>query len=67
MDRRELHHELQKGFADFIHQMMYPEMSADYFEKMELRMRTDPIMAARVETLTAGVMHMLDKRGAFDE
>jgi hypothetical protein len=51
--------ELYDGLAHREHQLMYPQLTADYEEKMKLRMRTDPVMRARVEQLHAGIMDLL--------
>jgi len=64
--RRQIQQELFEGIAHHWHQFMYPEMTADYEEKMRLRMNTDPLLRSRVERLTAGIMDLLDKHGLFD-
>ena len=64
--RRQIQEELFEGFGNFIHQFIYPEMSADYFDKMRLRLNTDPLMRARVECLTASVMKLLDDHKLLD-
>ena len=63
--RREIQDELYDGIAHHWHQFMYPELTADYEEKLRLRMNTDPLLRARVEYLTAGIMHLLDKHNLF--
>ena len=64
--RLKVQRELHEGIAHHWHQFMYPEMTADYEEKLRLRMNTDPILRARVEHLTAGVMRVLDNHGLFN-
>ena len=64
--RRQVQRDLFDGIAHHWHQFMYPEMTADYEEKLRLRIHNDPLLRARVESLTAGIMHLLDKHGVFD-
>ena len=66
-DIRTFEEELYDGLAHREHQLMYPEMSADYEEKMQRRMRTDPILRARVDQLHAGLMHLLEKHNLFNK
>ena len=65
--RRQVQRELFDGIAHHWHQFMYPEMTADYENKMHLRMATDPLLRARVEHLTAGIMHLLEGHDLFNE
>lgn len=63
--RRAVYGELFDGLAHYWHQFMYPEMSADYFDKMKLRMGSDPLLRARVEYQAAQIMDVLEKHGLF--
>ena len=60
---RRFREDLIEGLIHRDHQMMYPIMSADYFEQAQIRYQSEPIFAARIQALEAGIFDLLEKHG----
>ncbi len=66
-NREKLVNELLDGLVIREHQLHYPEMSVDMYDKAEIRFKTDPMFRSKVEQLVAGIMNLVDKYAEFRE
>ena len=66
IDREKLYEALVEGFIHREYQVMYPQLTADYFKRAVVHYQSNPVFHARVQSVVSSVMVLIDKNIRYE-